>query len=156
MIGTGQEGRGASPAVRVAIAAFVALTVAGYGPAAGTARAAGCGPGVLGGATVWKDRNPVYDFVAACGWHDRCYAARGYGWDALHPERAAVAYPRAWCDGGFLHAMVGACDRLRSGEPRHSLCLRVAFTFHALVRVFGGASYASAEGRRVFARLAWP
>ena len=146
-----------SRAAKVTALALTSVVAVFASPVVGKASAAGCGPGVLGSSTVWKDRNPVYDFVAVCGWHDRCYAARGYGWDARqHPERASVPYPRRWCDDGFLRGMLGSCDRLRPGEPRHSLCRRVAFTFHGLVRLFGSASYSAADGRRVLLRLVWP
>lgn len=121
------------------------------------ALAAGCGPGILGSATEWKDRNAIYDFVAICDWHDRCYAGRGYGYDAIHhPERANVPYPKDWCDSGFLAGMVASCDLRRRSKVVNRLCHAVATVFHRLVRVFGGPSYRSADGRRLLVRLDWP
>jgi len=131
--------------------------VAVAGPGAGVALAKGCGPGILGSATEWKDRNAIYDFVAICDWHDRCYAGRGYGYDPIrHPERVNVPYPKDWCDSGFLAGMVASCDLKRRGKVVNRLCRAVATVFHRLVRVFGGPSYRSADGRRLLMRLDWP
>ena len=121
------------------------------------ALAAGCGPGILGSATEWKDRNLIYDFVAICDWHDRCYAGRGYGYDRIHhPERANVPYPKDWCDAGFLAGMNQSCDQRRSGRVRERLCHAIASVFYRLVRRFGGPSYHSSDGRRRFEQLHWP
>lgn len=121
------------------------------------ALAAGCGPGVLGSATEWKDRNLIYDFVSICDWHDRCYAGRGFGYDRIHhPDRANVPYPKDWCDSGFLAGMNRSCDLRRRGPSVNRICHAVASAFSRLVRVFGGPSYRSADGRRKFEQLRWP
>ena len=137
------------------LAVGVALAFGWFG--AQPASAAGCGPGLIGTATQWKDRNLIYDFVAVCDWHDRCYASRGYGWDPVKsPGRALTPYPRGWCDEGFLRAMNRSCDQFRSGPVRNRMCHSVATAFGYLVRRFGGPSYAASDGRRVLRRLAWP
>ena len=139
----------------MALAAAVALAFGWFG--AQPALAAGCGPGLLGTATQWKDRNLIYDFVAVCDWHDHCYASRGYGWDPVkNPGRDLIPYPRDWCDDGFLRGMNRSCDQLRSGPIRNRLCRFVASSFSYLVRKFGGASYPVGNGRRVLRKLIWP
>jgi len=146
------SGRCLVSAVAVSAAAVVLLS-AGAQPA----QAAGCGPGVLGSATQWKDRNHIYDFVAVCGWHDRCYGAKGFGYDrALHPEGREVPYPKDWCDGGFLTGMNSSCDVHRRDALGNRLCRAVASAFYWLVKAFGGPSYRSANGRRTFVQLILP
>ena len=125
--------------------------------AAPEARAEGCGPGALGSATAWKDRNAIYDFVDACDWHDRCYGARGYGWDAARsPRRASVPYPRDWCDSGFRLWMGRSCDSRPTRRAAVRACHGVADVFQWLVRSFGGPWYRKADGNRRLMLLAWP
>jgi hypothetical protein len=125
--------------------------------AAPEARAEGCGPGALGRATAWKDRNAIYDFVDACDWHDRCYGARGYGWDpATAPGRSVIPYPRDWCDSGFRHGMRASCSRKPAGSRTAPLCRVVTEVFYSLVRAFGGSWYRRADGHRTLLRLSWP
>ncbi|MEI7890052.1 MAG: hypothetical protein WCI34_07060 [Actinomycetes bacterium] len=121
------------------------------------AKAAGCGPGILGRVTEWKDRNRIYDFVAICDWHDRCYAGKGFGWDGgRRPERRETPYPKDWCDAGFHIGMNRSCDVHRPDHIGNRLCRSVASVFYGLVRAFGGPSYRSANGRRVFVQLIQP
>ena len=131
-------------------AAVIAVAMAGSTPA----QAAGCGPGVLGSATQWKDRNRIYDFLSVCNWHDRCYGAKGFGWDGgKHPERRETPYPKDWCDSGFLLGMNQSCDDHRADRLGNRLCRAVASAFYWLVRAFGGPSYRSSNGHRVLVQL---
>ena len=131
-------------------AAVIAVAMAGSTPA----QAAGCGPGVLGSATQWKDRNRIYDFLSVCNWHDRCYGAKGFGWDGgKHPERRETPYPKDWCDSGFLLGMNRSCDIHRPDRLGNRLCRPIASAFYWLVRAFGGPSYRSSNGHRVLVQL---
>jgi len=121
------------------------------------ANAAGCGPGILGRATEWKDRNRIYDFVAVCGWHDSCYGAKGFGWDGgRFPTKREVPYPKDWCDSGFLSGMTSSCNAFRPTPITNRLCRAVATAFHSLVRAFGGPSYRASNGHRRLLVLQWP
>lgn len=136
---------------------MLAAAVVCFGFGAPVARAAGCGPGMLGSATAWKDRNAIYDFVSACDWHDRCYGARGYGWDPVRsPGRAGVPYARDWCDSGFHLWMARSCDSRPARPAVGRLCHAVADIFHWLVKAFGSPWYRKADGHRTLARLSWP
>jgi hypothetical protein len=137
------------------IAVTVALVVVAAAPQA--ARASGCGPGLLGSSTRWKDRNAVFDFAGVCDWHDRCYGARGYGYDPVAaPARAATPYPRDWCDSGFHHGMRASCGRKPPRSATAPLCKAVAEVFYGLVTTFGGPWYRRADGHRTLMRLIWP
>ena len=137
----------------VAVCAPVIFVLSGAQPA----KAAGCGPGNLGSATQWKDRNRIYDFAAVCDWHDRCYGAKGFGWDGgRRPERREVPYPKDWCDSGFLVGMNKSCDDHRRDALGNRLCRAVASAFYWLVKAFGGPSYRSANGHRAFVQLVLP